>query len=908
MAIIFSLILAFIAGCFATFYLLNREKRQPPAETATLNTQRSKEAEEVTEAKTAEVEVPKELFPSLVTSGGGGASDDALTAVNLLVQFLFRELRFSKSLHQAIIQRINEEIEDQLSGSRAGKLIERIIIHDYDLGNTVPLMKKMEVSKSEIEPIKKTVESMEIVMEIEYSGHFNLSLDVHSTLVPNTRISLIASGLKGEGKLGFSRRPFTHWAFSFIKPPIVDMEVKSTIQGTTYSKVTTLVAALASKILQRAHVLPNYRIRYKPFFNPPDISLHEYPRVARPVQVGSLSVTIKECSRLLEPILRDTLHCTIGVGMNAFVSVGHSETPNLYVMTLKVVRKRNQPFGIIFKPSDSENTENEGGPAVIAAVTPGSPAHATGLQQYDLITFVDGVPTTTVKEAASAIIGAGERFMMTIERKGVLNVIASDLDRYVDIDMPIVQLGVESEEGGFSPVAEPVDELPSFLSPTTIEKPASAYGVMELDKTTNIPIQTEDTTETASKNLEVAAEATPFKRLTQEITIKQTTTLAASPDININETINLEIRPGDHYLNFGLWTTSKNNVLEKDLVGHLCVPLMEIVSECEATSLSNYVTTYQICPPDCQGKDAQNLEISSHTGFDPRLCYGDVLFSFVYKPAEEQPVKGVGVKTSEGKDVAVDEIAHSLIKGSEMILEETGTKSKDHTFVVTHFYGVPVFCDYCNGRIWLRDAVQCITCGTICHKKCKDRCRQTVCQPMRKREKGHLLKKTDVHEDLKIPFSIEDVEELIEDNPFLPTEDEEGDELNAAVHRILRADHDEKVTQLAKETAHELYDHLTFQERKEKILSMISKLQKAIESEGNQSVMLAGQSQIEGVTSDVRKRLAMQISRSDEKKKALALLLLHYSYALEYVADLENAMKVEAEKTMEEAFSSNAAA
>ena len=59
MAIIFSLILAFIAGCFATFYLLNREKGQPPAEAATLNTERSKEAEDVTEAKTAEVEVPK---------------------------------------------------------------------------------------------------------------------------------------------------------------------------------------------------------------------------------------------------------------------------------------------------------------------------------------------------------------------------------------------------------------------------------------------------------------------------------------------------------------------------------------------------------------------------------------------------------------------------------------------------------------------------------------------------------------------------------------------------------------------------------------------------------------------------------------------------------------------------------
>lgn len=53
--------------------------------------------------------------------------------------------------------------------------------------------------------------------------------------------------------------------------------------------------------------------------------------------------------------------------------------------------------------------------------------------------------------------------------------------------------------------------------------------------------------------------------------------------------------------------------------------------------------------------------------------------------------------------------------------------NKQHNFIRTHFHR-STQCDFCGKKIWLKDAVQCLECSMVCHKKCVQKCQtSTVC-------------------------------------------------------------------------------------------------------------------------------------------------------------------------------------
>ena len=55
------------------------------------------------------------------------------------------------------------------------------------------------------------------------------------------------SSMKGQVRLGFSRRPFSHWFIAFVTPPDVHLDITSRVQGRSFSHVTQLVAAQVIK-------------------------------------------------------------------------------------------------------------------------------------------------------------------------------------------------------------------------------------------------------------------------------------------------------------------------------------------------------------------------------------------------------------------------------------------------------------------------------------------------------------------------------------------------------------------------------------------------------------------------------------------------------------------------------------
>ena len=128
------------------------------------------------------------------------------------------------------------------------------------------------------------------------------------------------SRLEGEVNLRFSRQPFSHWAFAFCRPPLLDFDIKSRVQGRSFRHVTQLVAAQIQKLIQKKHTLPRYRIRYKPFFRKPDQTLFESAASKQAlsqltdIKEGILEISVMELARLNPVLISDGVYCTLALG------------------------------------------------------------------------------------------------------------------------------------------------------------------------------------------------------------------------------------------------------------------------------------------------------------------------------------------------------------------------------------------------------------------------------------------------------------------------------------------------------------------------------------------------------------------------------------------------------------------
>ncbi|XP_023221246.1 uncharacterized protein LOC111622999 [Centruroides sculpturatus] len=59
---------------------------------------------------------------------------------------------------------------------------------------------------------------------------------------------------------------------------------------------------------------------------------------------------------------------------------------------------------------------------------------------------------------------------------------------------------------------------------------------------------------------------------------------------------------------------------------------MPILEECSTTTQGYHIQTFRLQPPDSQSGHRQWKKWAVHSGFDYRLCYGDITLTFLHKP------------------------------------------------------------------------------------------------------------------------------------------------------------------------------------------------------------------------------------------------------------------------------------
>ncbi|XP_075158335.1 PDZ domain containing 8 [Haematobia irritans] len=707
-----------------------------------------------------------------VTSSAKDADASSLVSLNFVMQFLFHELKNSNRVRKWFYRKLSLELDELIAKTTTGKLFDKLTIKQLELGDQFPEIRTLRVHNIELDENGERIENLDLLMEIHYMGNFRTSIDADMVLGKKGSLTLKVKQLSGLARLQFTRNPYTHWSLSFLGDPELDLAIESRYQGRQMqSNITSLISNQIRKAVRRKHTLPNYKLRYKPFFHKtPEEDVGEGDIQPN----GVLEVKVSEISRLMCPTHLTDIYCTITMASLAFVEAWQQDDRHVKVsLDVEIHKAKNQQIGIIFKQSAADFVE-------IEAVLPNTPACKSNLKVGDILLAIEGKRVSTIQQVAKVIKGLQANvFCLRIDRviPGIIrnDAILEDLDIYEDLG---------DAKSGYSSIVPKTPEPVGPTSAVTIRPLAvgerSTSSESSLSNTpTNSPKKTKLIAKALKKTIsrdhgDASSKDEESKLKSSKLAAKQQLNLPKVPSrtncesllanllptssnnlssgvndvehyyqhstvdcklarlIHMEDVCNFKLDQHCRYLNISVYGKC---VGENQLLGFTNIPIYQILAECCETSLSQSFKTYELNPP--MPEDLKNHHLSSQSGFNPNLCFGDILFAFTWDgnpnlSVTETPSKHQA-KLKSKSITSVDKTDDSgysdniSIKSTDTIIP---TQPRAHNFVRTHFQRATQ-CDFCGKKIWLKDAMQCRECFMCCHKKCINKCQNaTVCGPV----------------------------------------------------------------------------------------------------------------------------------------------------------------------------------
>lgn len=350
--------------------------------------------------------------------------------LNATILFLFRELRDTALTRRWVTKKIKVEFEELLQTKTAGRLLEGLSLREVFLGETVPFIKTIKLVRPVVasaagEPDgadgealpPSCPEELAFEAEVEYHGGFHLAIDVDLVFGKSAYLYVKLSRVVGRLRFVFTRVPFTHWFFSFVEDPLIDFEVRSQFEGRPMPQLTSIIVNQLKKIIKRKHTLPNYKIRFKPFF--PYQTLQGFEEDEEHIHIqqwalteGRLKVTLLECSRLFIFGSYDreaNIHCTLELSSSVW-----EEKQRSSIKTVELIKGNLQSVGLTLRLVQS--TDGYAGHVIIETVAPNSPAAIADLQRGDRLIAIGGVKITSTLQVLKLIKQAGDRVLVYYER------------------------------------------------------------------------------------------------------------------------------------------------------------------------------------------------------------------------------------------------------------------------------------------------------------------------------------------------------------------------------------------------------------------------------------------------------------------------------------------------------------
>ncbi|XP_015185856.1 PREDICTED: PDZ domain-containing protein 8 isoform X1 [Polistes dominula] len=743
----------FVCGIICTllleFYLLKKYLETGPL---------AKPPEE--EVKHGKAQLPQELLDKIQNEKTNANSNTARQniyqgnenlAINLTLQFLFNELRDAERVRLWLYRKLNNEFKELLTQSTTGKLLDSVKLRDLNLGTQFPTIKGLEVADSKIDADTGLLESLDLSLDLHYSGNFQMSIDVKMLLGKTAYMALQVKRVTGRARLQFTRVPYTHWSLSFYSDPILELEVQSQFQGRQLQpQIISLITGQIRRAVRRKHTLPRYKMRYKPFFRRLNDEVMDLSEVAgMQITPGFLEVTLLEVSRLnvgpsmlnAEDISQIEVHCTMSVDSTPWVHLTQYNGVPYMVLDLIISKISSQQLGVVFK---QELVPEIGQVCVLVeTIVSGSPAAIAEMKKGDILIAVDGKKISNMNQVAKLVKSAVQRrFIIRVERK------------YVKVDTE-KQTTIKSDNETKSVIDKIIDKKTSKIDSTSIKGDSTDdLSKMKLES----PIKLLDSKDTDNENvdkLEFSSRLFRRRRSSSTHIAEETTQMPETPSrristassqsttssnvqyypiddsnvtnlsdlyyttkekgfaslITFEETRHFQIDSEQHYLNIGVWGRVKSYEYTPKLLGYINAPIKLIVAQCATSSTGHYLKSHALLPPESASLATANNKLQGYSGFDPTLCFGDILMSYMW----ESNVPNRHISNESVKKENVETVRAQPIQNEEV------TEKKLHDFIRTHFHRV-THCDFCTKKIWLKDAIQCRDCGMVCHKKCEVRC------------------------------------------------------------------------------------------------------------------------------------------------------------------------------------------
>ncbi|KAF7286725.1 PDZ domain containing 8 [Rhynchophorus ferrugineus] len=867
--------------------------------------------------------IKRQLESDLTDNKGG-------LAISLVLQFLFHELRHSETITRWLYKKLSMEFDELLTKTAMGKFFDSISIKDMHLGSQFPDIKEVTVENVKLDEKDEHIEVLSLGLNLEYSGNFLLCIDAKMKFGKTAYLSIKVRKVCGLVRLQFSRQPYTHWSFSFYNEPILDLAVESHFQGRQLqSNITNLIVNQIKKAIKRKHTLPNYKIRYKPFFvktDPSQLDLEESDVSLH----GNLEMNVAEVSRLSLPENAQSIYLTIAIDSIPWISLCQKDDTMMMTLEITMTKLKQAQLGVIFR--------QEVGFVIVDSVTSNSCAYQAGLRPLDVVISVENKVVTTVPQVAKFMKSiSGSNVTLRIERvvenyiarwknNGTENlVVVANEAKCDDSDTELTQTEQESfviidnvkkdDRKPRSPKMIPSNEnmakLAQTISSFSLRKRKGTGTSPSTPQKSRAPPVKKNSTCDLPEIVRTEVDGLESEHIFSQIEVFKGKELPVDSLLVFDDDFRFSPRDGVKYININAWATVSN--ASDVLLGYLNVPLSHIAAECTVSVLGHHSRRYSFLPPGLTST-ASAHPLRAHSGFEHVFCFGDALLTFAWSPIDSAEARR---KTSTTADNKAD-------------VDVSGPKSK-HDFVRTQFHGT-THCDFCSKKIWLKDAVQCRECGMCCHKKCVVKCQTTsrcntekpsqvtsevslsdvVLQPDGVAEddtSGGNLKRVNSVTNLTIPgcmsFSSRSLppspqrtpsrkQSLVSLNPFAmcPTAldevqknpQEAAETVSRLIEEVMQCPPDETLMDQAKECGQKMYAALGRDDKVDKINLMMAELKKTLDLATSDHMELT--KKLGSEESEVEKaKLAFLVGKADAKVHALSVLMLHYCSGLQYTQE-----------------------
>lgn len=413
------------------------------------------------------------------------------------------------------------------------------------------------------------------------------------------------------------------------------------------SNVTSIISNQIRKAIRRKHTLPNYKLRYKPFFHKTDDDLD----VSDIIVDGNLEINIRQLTRLLYPPPASSssssstigsinqVYCTITLATIPWVHARqHDEKTIRITIDLKIHKAKNQQIGIIFKQLDNY--------VIVDSIIPNTPATKANFCHGDILLSIDGKKVTHINHISKIVKNlSASHFMLRIERivAGILksNVVPEELEVYEDFnDLNIsfsknsdsVQIGgtiKNVRKNSIDKSGAAAASSDSSRSNTPTHTPSSSSTTKKFDESNKLSkspsrslsrgnsetkycdemsIKTSSIVLTKDRKLSAASDLDQQQSILIDglssvmMTIcpiyQQHNTIECSSAgnfIEMNDLAYFKLSDNFSYLNLNVF--GKTSLDESVLLGYLNISLHQVLAECSDSNAGQFFKQYTLMPP-----------------------------------------------------------------------------------------------------------------------------------------------------------------------------------------------------------------------------------------------------------------------------------------------------------------------